>query len=350
MRIVKTLAAAAIAAVGLSTGTLSTAGQALAQEVTLRFQHFISPKGSVPARFMAPWADKVMADSGGRIKIELYPAMQLGGAPPSLFDQIRDGVIDGGWAIPAYTPGRFPEVEAFELPFTSSTNAEATSRAAWEYTQKYMPEQMREVKLLAVHVHGPGVIHKRGDPVMTLEDMNGLKLRGPSRQANMLLEKMGATAVGMPVPAFPESLSKGVVDGGVIPWEIVPPLKVHELADSHTVIGGDEAFYNTYFIWAMNKASYDKLPDDLKKVIDDNSGIETSAWAGRAMDEGDVGGHDVTAGTDNKIHTLSDDERARWKELAAPLVDQWVAEMNDKGLPGDDMLSDARSLIAKHSN
>ena len=64
---------------------------------------------------MYPWADKVMEESGGRLKIELYPAMQLGNTP-SLYDQIRDGVIDGGWALPAYTPGRFPESEAFELP------------------------------------------------------------------------------------------------------------------------------------------------------------------------------------------------------------------------------------------
>ena len=84
----------------------ATGWTAAAQEVTLRFQHFISPKGAVPALFMTPWSEKVMKDSGGRIKIELYPGMQLGGKPPALYDQIRDGVIDGGWALPAYTPGR----------------------------------------------------------------------------------------------------------------------------------------------------------------------------------------------------------------------------------------------------
>jgi len=339
----------AILAAALAAGTMFTVSQSFAQEFTLRFQHFISPKGSVPARFMVPWAEKVMKESGGRIKIEIYPGMQLGGKPPALFDQIKDGVIDGGWAIPSYTPGRFPEVEAFELPFVSSTSAEATSRAAWEYTQKYMPEQMKQVKLLAVHVHGEGVIHKKGDPVTKLEDMKGLKLRGPSRQANKLLEKMGAIPVGMPVPAFPEALSKGVVDGGVIPWEIVPPLKIHELADSHTEIGGDNSLYNTYFIWAMNLASYDKLPDDLKKVIDDNSGVETSAWAGRAMDEGDLVGREVTAATDNKIVTLSDEERARWKKLSASLITDWASEMDAKGLPGSTMVQDARDMIAKNS-
>ena len=258
----------------------ATGWTAAAQEVTLRFQHFISPKGAVPALFMTPWSEKVMKDSGGRIKIELYPGMQLGGKPPALYDQIRDGVIDGGWALPAYTPGRFPETEAFELPFVSTKSAEDTSKAAWEYAQKYLKDRMGDVHLIAVHVHGPGVIHTKGDPVKGPADFAGKKLRGPSRAANNLLTAMGATPVGMPVPAFPEALSKGVVEGGVIPWEIVVPLKVHELADSHSEVSGDNAMYNTFFIWAMNKTSYANLPDDLKAVIDANSGIEASAWAG----------------------------------------------------------------------
>lgn len=195
----------------IALGLSASAG--FAQEVTLRCQHFLSPKGSVPRYFMEPWAQKIEEESNGRIKVELYPAMQLGGKPPALYDQIRDGVIDCGWALPAYTPGRFPESEAFELPFMTSMSAEASSRAAWEYSEKYLMERMGgDVHLMAVHVHGPGVIHTKGDPLKTTADFAGLKLRGPSRQANALLETLGATPVGMPVPAFPpEALSKGVV-------------------------------------------------------------------------------------------------------------------------------------------
>ena len=130
----------------------ATGASGFAQEVTLRFQHFISPKGAVPSLFMTPWIEKVEKETGGKLKIELYPGMQLGGKPPALYDQIRDGVIDGGWALPAYTPGRFPESETMELPFVSSKSAEGTSKAAWEFTQKYMKERMGDVHLLAVHV------------------------------------------------------------------------------------------------------------------------------------------------------------------------------------------------------
>ena len=326
-----------------------SAGAAMSQEVTLRFQHFVSPKGSVPKFFMQPWADKILEESGGRLKIEIYPAMQLGGKPPALYDQIRDGVIDGGWAIPAYTPGRFPEAEAFELPFMTSMSAEASSKAAWDYTAKYMGVRFKDVHLLAVHVHGPGVIHKKGDPITTVADFNGLKLRGPSRQANKLLEAVGATPVGMPVPAFPEALSKGIVDGGVIPWEIVPPLKVHELADSHTQIGGDRALYNTYFIWAMNKDAYDALPDDLKAVIDNNSGVETSGWAGKAMDDGDDLGEKVVRERGNKIVTLDDGVVAELRAIGDKLTADWIAEVTSKGLDGAAMVADAQALIAKYS-
>jgi len=337
-------AVAGFLALGLS------AGAVMSQEVTLRFQHFVSPKGAVPQFFMQPWADKILEESGGRLKIEIYPAMQLGGKPPALYDQIRDGVIDGGWVIPAYTPGRFPESEAFELPFMTSMSTEDSSRAAWDYTAKYMGERFGDVHLIAVHLHGPGVIHKKGDPITSIAGFSGLKLRGPSRQANKLLEAVGATPVGMPVPAFPEALSKGIVDGGVIPWEIVPALKVHELADSHTQIGGDRALYNTYFIWAMNKDAYDALPDDLKAVIDNNSGVEASGWAGRVMDDGDDIGEKIVVERGNAVVTLDDDVVARLRKIGDRLTADWIAEVTAKGLDGAAMVADAQALVAKYSD
>jgi TRAP-type C4-dicarboxylate transport system substrate-binding protein len=327
-----------------------TAGSAMAQEVTLRCQHFVSPKSAVPAMFMAPWAEKIEADSNGRIKVELYPGMQLGGKPPALFDQIKDGVIDCGWALPAYTPGRFPETEVFELPFMTAMDAESSSKALWDFYEKHMTERLGDVRVLAMHVHGPGAIHKKGDPIMSTADFSGLKLRGPSRQANALLEALGATTVGMPVPAFPEALSKGVVDGGVIPFEIVPPLKVQELADSHTTISGDRAMYNTVFIWGMNKAKYDSLPDDLKAVIDANSGLAASGMAGKAMDDGDVTGLAAVNATDNKVHTLDDAVVAEMKALGEGLTAKWIEEATAAGLDGQTLVDDAKALVAKYAN
>ncbi|MEL6914562.1 MAG: TRAP transporter substrate-binding protein [Pseudomonadota bacterium] len=323
-----------------------TAAAAAAQEVTLRFQHFVSPKSANPTYFMQPWADKIEADSNGRIKVELYPAMQLGGRAPSQYDLIRDGVIDGGWVIPGYQPGRFPEAEALELPFMTTKSGEEASMAAWQFTQKHLMDDFRDVHLIAAHMHGRGLVHKKGPGLTAVEDFEGLKLRGPSRPATLLLEKLGASPVGMAVPAFPEALAKGVVDGGVITWEMSPSLKLDELTDSHTDIAGDRSLYNLYFIWAMNKATYEGLPDDLKAVIDANSGLMASAWAGRAHDTGDVVGREAMAAAGNEIAVMSEAETARIAALGDVVISDWVAEMASKGLDGQMLVEDARAAVA----
>ncbi|MBU1836786.1 MAG: C4-dicarboxylate ABC transporter, partial [Alphaproteobacteria bacterium] len=118
--------------------TLALSTPLAAQEVTLRFQHFVSPASANPTYFMQPWVDAVEAQSNGRIKVELYPFMQLGGSATSQYDLIRDGAIDGGWVIPSYEPGRFPEAEALELPFMTPKSGEEASDAAWHYTEAHL--------------------------------------------------------------------------------------------------------------------------------------------------------------------------------------------------------------------
>lgn len=331
--------------IGAAAALAIAASTAAAQEVTLRFQHFVSPLSANPTYFMAPWAEKIEKDSGGRIKVELYPAMQLGGKATSQYDLIRDGAIDGGWVIPGYQPGRFPEAEAMELPFMVTKSGEEASKAAWVYTQKYLMDDFADVKVIAAHMHGRGIVHKKGDPIAKVEDFSGLKLRGPSRTATLLLDKLGATPIGMPVPSFPEALAKGVVDGGVITWEMSPSLKLNELTDSHTDVAGDKSLYNLYFIWAMNKDVYEGLPDDLKAVIDANSGFHASAWAGHAHDTGDVVGREKMAADGNTIAELSEAETDKIRALGKEVVAEWIADMNSKGLDGEAMVRDAQAAV-----
>ncbi|MCF7701294.1 C4-dicarboxylate ABC transporter [Loktanella sp. M215] len=340
MQIMHRLNAAAFAA------TLVLAMPANAQEVTLRFQHFVSPASANPTYFMQPWADAIEEQSGGRIKVELYPFMQLGGAAPAQYDLIRDGAIDGGWVIPSYEPGRFPEAEALELPFMTPKSGEIASEAAWHYTQSHLMDDFADVHVIAAHMHGPGIIHKKGPAIATVEDMRGLKLRGPSRPATSLLTAMGAVPIGMPVPAFTEALSRGVVDGGVITWEMSPSLKLDELADSHTDVAGDEALYNLYFIWAMNKGVYDAMPADLQAVIDANSGLMASRWAGRAHDTGDALGREIMADSGNEIAVLSQPETDRIRALAEVVRADWIAEMDEKGFDGAALVQDATDEMA----
>ena len=320
---------------------------AVAQDITLKMHQMLPPQATIPAKALKPWAEKVAKESGGRIKINHFDAMALGGKPPELFDQAKDGVVDIIWTVIGYTPGRFPSTEAFELPFMM-TNGEATSRAIQEYCEKNCADEFKDVKVIAWHAHGPGLIHSKA-PVTKLEDMKGLKIRGGSRVINQMLEKLGSTPVGMPVPAVSEALSKGVIGATTIPWEVTPSLKVSELVHNHTGFSGKHGLYTQTFVVAMNKTAYDNLPDDLKKVIDANSGIETAAFFGRVMDEGDKVGKAIAEKNGNKILTLDDAETKRWKDAAAPIIDAWEAEMTAKGKDGKALVEEATALIDKHS-
>lgn len=327
---------------------LASSTYAVAQDVTLRLHQFLPPQAGVPSKILFPWAERVEAESNGRLKVEIFSAMSLGGAPPQLIDQARDGVVDIVWTLPGYTPGRFPRVEAFELPFMM-TDAEAASRAYWDLYVSDMQDDFKGIKVLGAWVHGPGVIHIKGDGVMKLEDMSGKKLRGPTRVINDLLGEMGATPVGMPVPAIPEALSKGVVDGTVIPWEVTTALKIAELTDGHTEFGGETALYTAAFVMAMNQGAYDRLPDDLKAVIDATTGSDFSANAGKVMQNLDAPAREVAVNSGNSFNMIEGDELARWKEAAKAVEKRWIAEMAEKGIDGAELIERARALMAKHA-
>jgi TRAP-type C4-dicarboxylate transport system substrate-binding protein len=337
----------ALAALGAVATTLLAGPVAAQQVVTLRLHQMLPPQATIPAKALIPWAQKVEAESGGKIKVQLFHAMALGGAPPQLFDQARDGVVDLTWTVLGYTPGRFNKAEVFELPFMSGS-AEQSSQAFQEYVEKFAADEFRSVKLIAVHTHGPGLFHTK-TPVTGLESLRGMKVRGGSRIINNMLTKLGATPVGMPVPAVTEALSKGVIDGTTIPWEVTPALKVSELVKNHTTFAGDRGLYTQTFAFSMNRASYDKLSADLKKVIDNNSGIPAAAMFGRAMDEGDKAGRAIAEKAGNNIVALDVAETQRWRRTAATVETDWINEVKAKNIDGAKLAAEARALIAKYS-
>jgi TRAP-type transport system periplasmic protein len=329
--------------------TSSVAVLAQAPAVTLKFHTFMAPQSNVWLNMHKAWMDKVEKESGGRIKFEAYPAMQLGGTPVQLYDQAKDGVVDIIWTLPGNTAGRFPRVEVFELPFMM-TNAEATSKAYWEYVQTMAADEFKDVQVLALQVHGPGVIHTVEKPVKSVDDLKGLKMRAPTRQVTKLMASLGATPVGMPLPGIPDALSKGTIQGAVIPWEVVPSVKVHELTKFHAEFdpaGG--ALYTTTFVMAMNKAKYNSLPADLKKIIDNNSGMATSAWLGKTQQAGDAAGRKSASDRNNTIFTVNVAEAQNFRRKSRAIEVEWVEDMNKKGFDGKKLLESAKALIEKHT-
>ena len=332
---------------GAAAGTVALAAPAIvrAQDVTtLRVHQMLPAQATIPAKAIEPWTQRVADASGGRLKFELYPAMQLGGAPPDLYDQAKDGVVDLIWTVLGYTPGRFAKSEVFELPWMVTTG-EATSVAFHKYVEANSMDEFAGVKVLCVHAHGPGLFHTK-EVVSKLEDLKGMKIRGGSRIINDLLTRLGAEPVGLPVPQVPEALSTGVITGTTVPWEVTPSLKIAELVKNHTGFSGNHGLYTQTFGFTMNLDRYNSLPDDLKAIIDQNAGVETAREFGKVMDAGDAVGLKIAQDAGNNIVTLDEAETARWKEASQPTIDKWIADVTAAGADGAALYEAALAAVA----
>jgi TRAP-type C4-dicarboxylate transport system substrate-binding protein len=329
---------------------VAVAGRAWAQEVTLKVHTFAPPGAIAVTKLLTPWCDKVGKESAGRIKCQLFPSMQLGGSPPQLYDQVKDGVVDLAWTILGYTAGRFPATEVFELPFMTKS-AEGASRALWEYAEsnKLFASEFKDVKPIVLHVHDRGQLHTVSRQVKTLADFKGLRVRAPTRLSTKMLAAFGAAPVGMPASQLADALSKAVVDGALLPWEIVPAIKVHELVRFHSETGaGARALYTAAIIVAMNKAKYESMPAALRAVVDANSGAALSQAVGRIWDESAVAARKSAETRGNVLYAIPAAELAVWEHAAQPVYAEWVRDVGAKGLDGTALLNSARSLLAKH--
>ncbi|MDH5771555.1 MAG: TRAP transporter substrate-binding protein [Rhodospirillaceae bacterium] len=340
-------AAVGVLALGLISGVSTFANAA--ETITLKLHHLLPPVSFAHKGMLVPWAEKVMKESGGRLNIEIYPAMQLGGTPPQLADQARDGVVDIVWTLPGYTPGRFTKTEVFELPFMH-TNTVATNLALSDYVKRH-GDEYKDYKLISVFVHAGQVFHSH-DPIRTVEDLKGLKIRTPTRTGGWMIEAMGATPVGAPVPKIPEMLSKKIVDAVLIPYEVTMPLKTFEMVDYHTTLGDPavKRVNTSTFMIAMNKAKYDSLPADLQKVIDDNSGENIARWLGEIWGVNAEAPGEAKAKESGELIVMSADETAKLRTMTeGPVTERWVKEMEKNGIDGQALVNEARALLDKYS-
>ena len=346
----KTITVAAVGVALVTLQTFSVAAPAQAQEVTLRMHTFIPPVANPAKTFLIPWAKKIGEASKGRIKVQPFWAMQLGGKAPQLLGQVRDGVVDIIWTLPGFTSGVMPRSEVFELPFVHKEPV-STTLALQDFQQKHlMNTELSHYHPLLLHVH-EGFMFMTRKPIQKMADLKNVKIRAASRVGVWLLEALGATGLGLPLPRIPSALSKGVIDGVLLTYEIVPAVKVPELVSHYSTLSGPQPRLGTsVFAFLMNKASYNKLPSDLKKVIDDNSGRKIARATGenwRAIEGPGLAA--VKALKKNKFYKIAPDEVAKIRKAAMPVFDRWLNEMKGQGIDGTALLKDARALIDKYS-
>ena len=320
-----------------------------APEFVFKLHHFLGAKSPAQTRMLEPWAQQVEKNSGERVKIDIYPSMTLGGSPPQLIRQVRDGVVDLVWTVNGYTAGLFPRTEVFELPFVHTNNPGATSRAMYDMFKDDLAQEYQGLEVMFLHVHAGQAMQMVDKLVRKPSDLAGLKMRIPTRTGAWVIEALGATPVGMPVPQLPQALSKKIVDGALIPWEIIPALKLQDQTEYDIEGPNKTRFGTTTFQVSMNKARWDKLPADIQKAFRDASGPDWWQKVGEIWAANDDGGIAVAVKSGNKHIQLTDAEMEAFHTKLEPVVSKWVAEVKGKGIDGAALVAKARKLIAKYS-
>ena len=343
-----TTAGAALAA-GLALAGQALVGQAGAAEYTFKLHHLLSAKAPAHTKMLVPWANQVTKNSGGKVKIDIYPSMSLGGKPPQLIRQARDGVVDLIWTVNGYTPGLFPRTEVFELPFIHTNDPAATTRAMYDMFEPDLKPEYSGVEVMFLHVHAGQAIQMVDKLVRKPSDLAGMKMRIPTRTGAWIIEALGASPVGMPVPQLPQALAKKIVDGAFIPWEIIPPLKLQDQTEYQIEGINKTRFGTTTFQVSMNAARWKGLPGDIKKAFKDASGPDWWQEVGRRWAANDDGGIKVAVKSGNKHITLTQAETDAFKTVLEPVVGRWITEVKSKGIDGAALVAKARKLIAKYS-
>jgi TRAP-type C4-dicarboxylate transport system substrate-binding protein len=323
--------------------------RAQAPEVTMKLHHLLGPKAPAQTKMLQPWAEKIQADSGGRVKIDIYPAMSLGGTPADLFKQARDGVVDIVWTVNGYTAGLFPRSEVFELPTVFTNNIAAANLAMREMFDQYLAEEYRDVHVLYNHVHAGQAIHMADALVRRPEDLKGKKLRVPGPTGIAVIEQLGATPVPMPVSDLPQALTTHAVDGALIPWEIIPALKLQDSTKYQIEGENNWRLGSTTFQVSMNRDTWEGLADDLKEIFTKNSDEAWLRQVAQIWRNSDDAGIKVAVDAGNEHIVLTHEETEAFSTALAPVVDRWISESAAKGIDGKALVEAARAAIAKYS-
>ncbi len=316
---------------------------------TITVHHFLSSKAPLQTKFLLPWAKKLEEASKGKLKIEIFPSMSMGGKPPELYKQVRDGSADIVWTVPGYTPGVFPRTEVYELPTVHIGDSVATSIAMRENFD-LIKDDFKDVKPLLVYVAAGNAIHTVEKKITQVSDLKGLKLRSPSRSGAWLIEALGAEPVGMPLPALPQALSKNAVDGGLIPFEVFPPFKFHQLTKYSIEGQNGERFGTSVFAFLMNKDRFNSLSPELQKILMDSVDMDMVKNVGQIwMDVEEPGKKMQNASKGGEVIKLTTKSMDEFNKIGQKVVDRWIEQANKNGIDGKKLVDSAREAISRNS-
>ncbi len=325
--------------------SLALAGTAAAQEYTFKLHHLLGAQSPAQRNMLEPWVKAVEENAGGRVKIEIFPAMTLGGTPPELVQQARDGVVDIVWTVNGYTPGQFPRTEVFELPGVYLNDISAANLAMYDMFEDVLKEDYKGLEVMFLHVHAGQALMTVDKEVRSPADLAGMKVRIPTRTGAWVLETLGASPLAMPVPEVPNALAKKVVDATLLPWEIIPPLKLQNQINYFIEGAGGTRLGTTSFQVSMNQARWDGLPEDIQKAFRDASGREWWGEVGKVWRAGDDFGIKMATEAGKTHIQLTEEETKAFLDALAPVETRWVEEVTAKGIDGAGIVARAKELI-----
>ncbi len=312
-----------------------------ASTVNLTYSVFFPPTHG-HAKAAVAMAKEIEKRTQGKVKITVYPGGTLT-KPRVAYDGVIKGISDLAMGVFAYTRGRFPVMEAIDLPF-GYPNGKVATRVAWEFYKAMQPAELKDVKVLTIHAHGPGILAAKKD-VNSLADIKGMKIRCTGLSAK-IAKALGAVPVAMPQNQAYEALQKGVVEGTFCPIEVLKGWKQGEVIEY--VIETAATGYTTAMFVVMNKQKYESLPPEVQKVFDE-VGEEWVGVHGKVWDDADREGRKFVEDLGRKIHKLPPDEEKKWVAAVKPIIQQYVDKSEKKGLPGKKAVELIRELIAKYS-
>ena len=321
-----------------------------AQKVeTITLHHFLSSKSPAHTKFLVPWAKKLEEVSKGKLKIEIFPSMSMGGKPPELYKQVRNGSADIVWTVPGYTPGVFPRTEVYELPTVHIGDSVATAVAIKENFD-LIKDDYKQVQPLLIYVAAGNSIHTVEKKITKVADLKGLKLRSPSRTGAWLIEALGAEPVGMPLPALPQALSKNAVDGGLVPFEVFPPFKFAQLTKYSIEGENGERFGTSVFAFLMNKDRFNSLSPELQKIILESVDMDMVKNVGQIwMDIEEPGKKMQNASKGGQVIKLDAKSMDEFNKVGEKVVQRWIEQASKNGIDGQKLVDTARKAIQKNS-
>jgi len=320
----------AVCMISLVACFLPALGSAAEPIARLKYANFAPPTHGL-ALLSEQWCKELEKRTDGRVKVAFFPAGTLVSANQT-YDGVVKGIVEIGFSIMSYTPGRMPLSEVIVLPLGYKSGAQAT-RMANAFYQKFKPKEYDDVKLFYLHAHGPGFFHTK-TPVNKIEDLKGLRIKSDANTSKVVTAA-GATPTTMPMLETYDALKRGLADGVLLPIETLKGWKFGEIC-KYTYENHGNAYGNGFFI-AMNKGKYNSLPKDIQQIIDklNEEWFEKQVKLWNAMDDE---GREFAIKSGHKITKASPEEEAKMRERMKPIFDAYVKSMAEKGLPGEEVL------------